>query len=245
MACPPYDVKLAFLNGELQEEVYVEQPPGFVIACEENKVLLLYKALYRLRQAPRVWYTKLDASLDALGFQRGDTEHAVYTRDHGEKRLIVGIYVDGLVITGGDHGELKHFKQEMMTTFQMADLGELTYYLGLEVKQSKQGIMVSQGAYACKILDAASMTGCNPSHTPIETRLKLSKSSTIPLVDATAYRRIVGALNTRPDLAYVVGYVSRFMERPTTEHLLAVKRVLRYIAPILAVCTRRWRTAAS
>jgi hypothetical protein len=93
---------------------------------------------------------------------------------------------------------------------------------------------VSQRAYALKILAAANMEGCNSSHTPMESRLKLSKSSTSPLVDATEYRRIVGSLrylvNTRPDLVYVVGYVSRFMEKPTTDHLLAIKRVLRYIA---------------
>jgi hypothetical protein len=109
----------------------------------------------------------------------------------------------------------------------------LSYYIGLEVSQGDSGVTVSQKGYALKIL-AAGMEGCNPSHTPIENRLKLSKSITAPLVDSNEYRRIVGALryliNTRPNLAYVVGHISRFMERPTVEHLMAVKRVLRYIA---------------
>jgi hypothetical protein len=122
----------------------------------------------------------------------------------------------------------------MKSTFQMADLGLLQYYLGLEVSQDENGITVRQRACALKILAATGLKGCNPSQVPMESRLKLSKSSTTPLVDATEYRRIVGALrylvNTGPDLAYAVGYVSRFMEKPTTEHLLAVKRVLRYIA---------------
>jgi hypothetical protein len=137
------------------------------------------------------------------------------------------VYVDDLVITSSDKIELKQFLEEMKSTFQMADLGLLHYYLGLEVSQGEAGIWVSQGAYALKILAAANMEDCNLSHTPMESRLKLSKSSTAPLVDATEYRRIVGVLrylvNTRPDLAYDVGYVSRFMEKPTTEHLLAVK----------------------
>ena len=228
------DVKSAFLNGELQEEVYVTQPPGFIVAGEEQKVLRLSKALYGLRQAPRAWYAKLDASLVALGFRRSESEHAVYMRGVGEHRLVVGVYVDDLIITGGSHSELKQFKEEMKATFQMADLGLLRYYLGLEVVQNNGGITVSQGAYAVKILTAAGLSDCNPSHTPMESRLKLSKASTAPAVDATEYRRIVGALrylvNTRPDIAYAVGYVSRFMEKPTTEHLVAVKRVLRYVA---------------
>jgi hypothetical protein len=144
------------------------------------------------------------------------------------------VYVDDLVITGADDIELKQFKEEMQSTFQMVDLGLLQYYLRLEVSQGEGGITVSQRAYAVKILATAGMECCNPSHVPMENRLKLSKSSTTPLVDATEYRRIVGALrylvNTRPDLSYDVGYVSRFMKKPTIEHLLAVKRVLRYIA---------------
>ncbi|WVZ81795.1 hypothetical protein U9M48_029136, partial [Paspalum notatum var. saurae] len=228
------DVKSAFLNGELREEVYVTQPPGFIIAGKEQKVLRLIKALYGLRQAPRAWYAKLDASLASLGFQRSASEHAVYTRGKGAHRLIVGVYVDDLIITGGNITELKQFKEEMKSTFQMSDLGLLHYYLGLEVNRTTTGITISQGTYATKILEAAGLASCNASATPMETRLKLSKFSTEPAVDATEYRWIVGALrylvNTRPDLAFAVGYVSRFMEKPTTEHLTAVKRILRYVA---------------
>jgi hypothetical protein len=224
----------AFLNGDLQEEVFVTQPPGFIIDGAEYKVLRLSKALYGLWQVPHAWYIKLDASLAELGFQRGEAEHAMYTRGIGDWRLIVGIYVDDLIITGGNSSKVKQLKLEIQDKFQMVDLGKLRFYLGLEVEQRSNGTMVSQGAYALKILKAAALAGCNPSHTPMEQCLKLSKSSTAPAVDPTEYWRIVGALrylvNTRPDLAYVVGYVSRFMENPTTEHLLAVKTVPRYIA---------------
>ncbi len=228
------DVKSAFLNGELREQVFVAQPPGFIVAGQEQKVLRLNKALYGLRQAPRAWYAKLDASLVSLGFQRSDSEHAVYVRDVGARRLIVGVYVDDIVITGGNDTELKQFKAQMKLKFQMSDLGLLSYYLGLEVKQNAEGITISQGAYARKIVEAAGLANCNTCLTPMESRLQLSKLSTHPPVDATEYRRIVGALrylvNTRPDITFAVGYVSRFMEKPTTEHLVAVKRILRYVA---------------
>jgi hypothetical protein len=231
------DVKSAFLNGELLEDVYVEQPPGFVKKGEEHKVLHLIKALYGLRQAPRAWYSKLDSSLLKLGFTRSTSEHAVYLRGHGERRLIVGVYVDDLVITGGNQQDIYKFKQEMKSTFQMSDLGLSKYYLGLEVMQSKEGITVCQRAYATKILDVAGLSDCKPSETPMEPRLKLSKTSAAPAVNPTQYRSIVGSLrylvNSRPDIAFAVGYVSRFMEAPTAEHLTAVKRILRYISGTL------------
>jgi hypothetical protein len=137
------DVKSAFLNGELQEEVYVQQPPGFEVEGQRHKVLRLVKALYGLRQALRAWYAKLDSSLIALGFHRSTSEHVVYFRGAGKHRLIVGVYVDDLIITGGDHKELEQFKEQMKATFQMSDLGLLKYYLGLEVNQTPSDITIS------------------------------------------------------------------------------------------------------
>jgi hypothetical protein len=228
------DVKSAFLNGELVEEVYVRQPPGFVAAGQEEKVLHLDKALYGLRQAPRAWNAKLDESLVALGFSHSASEHAVYARGEGAKRLLVGVYVDDLIITGNDATEIAKFKEQMSSRFKMSDLGLLCFYLGIEVQQGEHGISLSQAGYARKVLERAGMDSCNPCHTPMEARLKLSKTSTGEPVDVTEYRGLVGCLrylvHTRPDIAFAVGYVSRFMERPTSEHLTAVKRILRYIA---------------
>ena len=145
--------------------------------------------------------------------------------------------MDDLVITGDNHSDIDKFKEEMKSTFQMSDLGLLKYYLGLEVVQAEDGITLCQRGYAAKILEGAGLAGCKPSKTPMEPRLKLSKLSTAPAVDSTQYRSIVGSLrylvNSRPDLAFSVGYVSRFMENPTTEHMAAVKRVLRYISGTL------------
>lgn len=164
----------------------------------------------------------------------------MYFRGAGARRLVVGVYVDDLVITGGTQDDIDKFKVQMKGTFHMSDLGLLHCYLGLEVNQTRDGITLGQRAYAAKILENAGLAGCNPSCIPMEPRLKLSKASTAPAVDPTAYRSIVGSLrylvNTRPDLAFSVGYVSRFMEKPTTEHLAAVKKVLRYIAGTLDYC---------
>lgn len=228
------DVKSAFLNGELVEEVYVGQPPGFEVVGEENKVYRLDKALYGLRQAPRAWNTKLDTTLKKIGFRQSPLEHGLYARGDGGRRLLVGVYVDDLVIVGGDSIMIDKFKRQMMDEFKMSDLGSLSFYLGIEVHQKDGVITLNQAAYASRIVEKAGLAGCNPCTTPMEPRLRLSKESTASPVNATEYRSLVGSLrylvNTRPDLAYAVGYVSRFMEKPTDEHLGAVKRIVRYVA---------------
>ena len=126
------DVKSAFLNGDLQEIVYVRQPPGYEQEGHEFKVLKLRKALYGLKQAPRAWNSKLDASLASLGFARCPLEHGVYARNLGEARLLVGVYVDDLIITGSSDKEIAKFKNQMQDLFKMSDLGLLSYYLGID-----------------------------------------------------------------------------------------------------------------
>jgi hypothetical protein len=121
------DVKTTFLNGELAEEVYVKHPEGFVTAGEEHKVLRLRRALYGLRQAPRAWYEKLDGTLRKLGFTQSEHDHAIYCRGGGGCRLIVGVYVDDLLIIGTTPEEIGRFKVEMQLQFKMADLGLLSF----------------------------------------------------------------------------------------------------------------------
>ena len=132
----------------------------------------LAKALYGLRQAPRAWNAKLDGCLQELGFTQSEAEHAVYTRGEGAGRLLVGVYVDDLIVTGNDAREIGRFKIEMKDRFEMSDLGLLTFYLGIEVKQDAEGISLSQAAYARKVLSNSGMDGCNPCHVPIEPQLK-------------------------------------------------------------------------
>ena len=228
------DVKSAFLNGDLNEEVYVHQPPGFVVAGQEDKVYRLHKALYGLRQAPRAWNAKLDSTLKKKGFRQSNHEAAIYRRGSGNSLLLVGVYVDDLIITGAKEQDVESFKAEMKATFEMSDLGLLSFYLGIEVQQSTDGITLRQTHYAKRILELGGMVDCNPAVTPMEERLRLSKKSTAKEVDPTQYRQLVGSLrylvHTRPDLAFAVGFVSRFLERPTIEHQQAVKRILRYVA---------------
>jgi hypothetical protein len=228
------DVKSAFLNGDLREQVYVHQPPGFVNSGEAGKVLKLNEALYGLRQAPPAWNAPLDQELMELGFRCSVLEHAVYRRGEKDSFLLVVVYVDDLIICGPNVGEINKFKQQMMKSFKMSDLGLLSYYLGIEVKQKNGEITISQSAYTGRILEMARMTGCNPCTIPMDPRLQLTKETAGAPVDPSRYRSIIGSLrylvNTRPDIAFAVGMVSRFMEAPRDEHWQAVKQILRYLA---------------
>jgi hypothetical protein len=157
-----------------------------------------------------------------MGFEQSPHEAAVYQQGKDGNALLVGVYVDDLVITDTKEAEVEAFKEEMKASFQMSDLGLLSFYLGIEVHQDSSGISLRQTTYAKRIVELDGLTGCNPAYTPMEERLKLSRDSTAKEVDAMEYRRIVGSLrylvHTWPDLAFAVGYVSRFMQRPTTEH---------------------------
>jgi hypothetical protein len=134
------DVKSAFLNGDLTGEVYVSQPPGFIKRGQEGKVFKLHKALYGLRRAPRAWNSKLDAELKRLGFRKCKIEHGLYTREVDQHRLVIGVYVDDLIIMGKTREKVEAFKKEMKRIFRVSDLGPLSYYLGIEVKQDQEGI---------------------------------------------------------------------------------------------------------
>jgi hypothetical protein len=151
--------------------------------------------------------------------------------------LIVGVYVDDLIITGKRTAEIDLFKREMTKLFRMSDLGNLSYYLGIEVRQERDRITLCQAAYGRKLLERAGLEDCNSCTTPMEARLKLSKESTANLVDKSHYRSIIGGLryltHTRPDITFAVGFLSRFMERPASDHYAAVKHLLRYIAGTL------------
>jgi hypothetical protein len=150
-----------------------------------------------------------------MGFEQSPHEAAVYRRGNGGNVLVVGVYVDDLVITGTKDAKVATFKEEMNATFQMSDLEPLSFYLGIEVHQDDSGITLRQTVYAKRVIELAGLTDCNPALTLMEERLKLSRDSTTEEVDATQYRRLVGSLrylaHTRSDLTFSVGYVSRFM----------------------------------
>ncbi|XP_031493243.1 uncharacterized mitochondrial protein AtMg00810-like [Nymphaea colorata] len=157
----------------------------------------------------------------------------MYTRGKDRTGIIVGVYVDDLIVTGEDSEAIAAFKQQMMAEFEMSDLGLLTYYPGIEVAQGEDGIWIKQAAYAKKVLIQFGMLDCNPTKIPMEPRSQLNKDPKGQSVDATEYRRVIGCLryllHTRPDLLYAVGVASRFMKRLTVMHHKAVKQILRYL----------------
>ena len=227
------DVKSAFLNGVLEEEVYIEQPLGYKVKGQEDKVLKLKKALYGLKQAPRAWNSRIDKYFQEHNFTRCPHEHALYVKIKDGDVLITCLYVDDLILTGNNPSMFEEFKKAMTREFEMTDIGLMSYYLGIEVKQKEEGVFISQEGYARELLKKFKMNDCKPVSTPIECGAKLSKYDEGEHVDATSFKSLVGSLRyltcTRPDILYAVGLVSRFMEAPTTTHLKTAKRILRYI----------------
>jgi hypothetical protein len=163
----------------------VHQPPGFAIPGKEGKVLRLRNALYGLRQAPRAWNAKLDSTLKGMGFGQSPHETAIYRRGNGGNTLLVGVYVDDLVITGTKDADVAAFKEEMKATLQMSDLGLFSFYMGIEVHQGDFGSTLRQTTYVKHVVELAGLTDCNPALTPMEERLKLSRDSTTEEVGAT------------------------------------------------------------
>nr|KYP73058.1 Retrovirus-related Pol polyprotein from transposon TNT 1-94 [Cajanus cajan] len=233
------DVKSAFLNGVLKEEVYVEQPLGYMKRGDEKKVLRLRKALYGLKQAPRAWNERIDGYFKKNGYEQCPYEHALYIKKSGKDMMVVALYVDDLIFTGSNAKLIKEFKEIMMKEFEMTDLGLMKYFLGLEVKQSNEGIFISQERYALEILKKFKMEDCNPVSTPMEPGTKLSKFDGGERADSGRYRSLVGSLRyltcTRPDLMLSVGMTSRFMEDPSYTHWKALKRILRYVQGSLSL----------
>jgi len=228
------DVKSAFLNGPLDEEVYVTQPPGFKIKGKENMVYRLHKALYGLKQAPRAWNKRIDSFLVQQEFVKCKFEYGVYVKKGIEgNQLLICPYVDDLIVTGSDVNKIEAFKSQMMREFEMSDLGKLTYFLGMEFIEVAEGLVMHQMKYASDILKRFNMMNCNSSSSPAETNMKLVMNEEEEPVDPTLFKQIVGSLrylcNSRLDIAYAVGIISRFMSKPRASHLLAAKRVMRYI----------------
>ncbi|KAK2402146.1 putative mitochondrial protein [Trifolium repens] len=228
------NVKSAFLNGPLEEDVYVKQPPGFELKGKEDKVLKLHKALYGLKQAPRAWNKRIDNFLVMQGFRKCSVEYGVYVKKSDDKHmLIICLYVDDLLVTGSSLVEIKNFKSQMQSEFEMTDLGKLTYFLGMELLETSGGIVLHQAKYAKEILRKFEMVDYNSSVTPADTKVKIEDDDTSEAVDSTMFRQLVGSLRylcqSRPDISYAVGYISRFMSKPLKSHFLAAKRILRYI----------------
>ncbi|GJR33672.1 retrovirus-related pol polyprotein from transposon TNT 1-94 [Tanacetum coccineum] len=227
------DVKTAFLNGDLQEEVFVSQPEGFEDQDNPTHVYRLKKALYGLKHAPRAWYDTLLKFLMANNFFKGAVDPTLFTRKSGKHILLVQIYVDDIIFASTDHNACHIFSKEMSSKFQMSMMGQMSFFLGLQVSQSPRGIFINQAKYALETLKKYGMDLSDPVDTPMVDRLKLDEDLMGIPVDQTRFRGMVGSLMyltaSRPDLVFAVCMCARYQAKPTKKHFEAIKRVFRYL----------------
>ena len=230
------DITTAFLNGDLDEEVYMKQPDGFVKKGEEHLVCKLKRSIYGLKQSPRCWNQTLDTHLKKMGFVQSTSDPCIYTSS-SEELLILGIYVDDIVIAGESEKKIAEVKSALAKRFQVKDMGELHYFLGVSVKQNpKTGeTWIGQPMYTQTILQKFGMENAKTVSTPVDSSTKLLKATEkCEMTDPVLYQSAVGSLLylsswTRPDITYAVSNVSRFCKNPTKQHWTAVKRILRYL----------------
>ena len=234
------DVVTAFLYGELEEEIYMRQSPGFEKKTKDGLVCKLVKSLYGLKQSPRQWYKLLDKFLRDKGYRRSDVDPCIYVK--GDKNIImIALYVDDLIIASNSEKLMKETKQNLCDRFEMKDLGRLHYCLGIEIVWRDDGTcMFNQSKYIENVLERYNMKDCKPVSTPINSGTKLTKEMSpktekeISEMNLVPYRSAVGSLiylvtGTRPDIAVAVGETAKYSNNPGKQHWMAVKRILRYL----------------
>ena len=225
------DVKNAFLNGDLEEEVYMKPPPGY--NCPPNKVCRLHRALYGLKQAPRAWYAKFSSTLSKLGFSSSPHDTALFVRKTTPGIVLLILYVDDMIITGDDTVDISEVKEFLSTNFEMKNLGSLNYFFDVEVLTSDHEISLSQVKYDSDLISKVGISDNKTKSTPLDPNVRFSPTDGTLLPNATLYWTLVGSLIyltvTRPDIAYAVHIVSQFMAAPRSTHYAAVLRILRYV----------------
>lgn len=251
------DVKNAYVNSPLNEEIYMRQPPGFVEGNQRNMVCKLKKSLYGLKQSGHEWNRVLNDSLvDKLKFNRLVTDPCVYIkRDRKNNPLIIAVYVDDILIMSPEKVMITEFKRELNEQYKIDDMGIVSKIIGIEVKITEQYIELKQSALIEKLLKRHGMGECKIASSPLEERIKLDPCDSkgqdcakCVKVDASSYRSIIGSLNyiassTRPDLMFSLSYLSQFNQAPHEEHLLAAKRVLRYLKGTINYAIRYGETS--
>lgn len=227
------DVKTAFLNGELDEEIYMEQPEGFIVKGKEKKVCKLKKSLYGLKQAPKQWHEKFDNTMKSYGFSINECDKCVYIKKTKNDTIIVCLYVDDMLIMGTSTDIINATKKMLSNNFEMKDMGLADLILGIRVKRETDGYSLTQSHYVEKVLKRFGHFDDKPVVTPFDPTCKLSKNEG-ESVSQLEYTQIVGSLMyimncTRPDLAYSLSRLSRYSSNPNREHWNALVRVLRYL----------------
>ena len=225
------DVKNAFLNGDLLEEVYLQPPYGY--PDSQNQVCRLRRALYDLKQASRAWFAKFSSVVAQQGFTPSPYDSAIFICHTSTSITLILLYVDDMIITSDDIAGIRDLQKFLSQHFEMKDFSTLSYFLGLDITFSFDGYYLSQAKYASNLLFKASLTDSKIVSTPLKLNGKLNATDGELLPDATLYRQLVGSLIyltiTRPDLTYVVHLISQFMSAPRSTHYAAVLHILRYI----------------
>lgn len=228
-----FDVKNAFLHGNLEEEIYMDLPPGFEHKEKTKMVCRLKRSLYGLKQSPRAWFGRFSSAMKRYGFSQSNSDHTLFLKHRKNKVTALIIYVDDMIITGDDSEEILRLQRRLADEFEMKDLGGLKYFLGIEVARSKRGIFLSQRKYVLDLLAEVGMLDCRPADTPMVQNHKLGEYPDQVPANKERYQRLVGRLiylsHTRPDIAYAVSVVSQFMHAPSVDHMSAVDRILRYL----------------
>ena len=228
------DVVTAFLNGELDEEIYMQQPTGYVIPGKEHLVCKLKKSLYGLKQSPRCWNKAFRDYMEVIGFSQSAADPCVFIRIK-DTMTIVAVYVDDLILIAVTPEEMQKVKQTLADRFKMKDMGRLHYCLGVSIIQDEGCIWLHQKQYVLNMLKRFGLTEAKTVSTPADLSVKLVKDDGISKeVDPVKYQSMVGsllyaAMATRPDIAQAVGAVSKFNSKPSEAHLTAVKRILQYL----------------
>lgn len=227
------DVNNAFLNGYLQEDVFMRQPEGFEDPKRPTHVCKLVKALYGLKQAPRAWFDRLRITLLSWGFQNAKSDVSLFFFRSSTVTVYILVYVDDILVTGNNPKFLKSFIAKLNTMFSLKDLGSAYYFLGIEINRHEAGLHLCQSKYTLDILKKFNMLDCAPVPTPMVTGRQFSKTEGEPLKDPTMFRQAIGSLqyliNTRPDIAFSVNKLSQFLSCPTDVHFQGVKRILIYL----------------
>ncbi|GJV47253.1 retrovirus-related pol polyprotein from transposon TNT 1-94 [Tanacetum coccineum] len=227
------NVKSAFLNDCINEEVYVAQPPRFIDFEKSNHVYKLKKALYGLKQAPKAWYDRLKAFLIKHEYKMGMVDNTLFKKKKSSNLIIVQIYVDGIIFGSTCQDMCYEFSKIMHDEFKMSMMGELNFFLGLQIKQMEDGIFFNQSKYIKEMLKKFGLEESKPMKTLMSFDTKLMKDEECESVDSTKYRGMIGSLlylmASRPDIMFSVCLCARFQEAPKTSHLEAVKRIFRYI----------------
>jgi hypothetical protein len=236
------DVKTAFLHGDLDEEIYMKQPVGFIGKGKEEMVCRLKKSLYGLKQAPRQWYKKFDGFMQRSGYTRCHADHCCYLKRCKASYIILLLYVDDMLVAGSCLQEISRLKQQLAAEFAMKDLGAAKQILGMRISRDRtQGVLkLSQAEYIERVLERFNMQNAKAVGAPLGSQFRLSDVQS-PKTDAekehmakVPYASAIGSLMyamvcTRPDIAHAVGVVSRFASNPGKQHWEAVKWILRYL----------------